>query len=295
MSLGVYKIKTTSGKFYYGTSQDMEKRFKQHMAALADGTHQNVFMQRVYNKHGASAFSVVFKHVPSIEEAFALEQRLIDKHWGTKPCMNLSKFARGGDNISYHPNVAALRKAKSATSRAMWAKMSAKERNRRRLAITGRNNPMWGRTHTAEARERIRKASTGRVGHNLGKRMSDETKRKLSEAAILRNALYGNTFAGKHHTEETKEKLRKMFTGKPNLACANVIMVGDLRFESQSAAAKHFNVWDGTIMYRLNSPNYPEYRRVEIKSQTTIESMRRAEVSRVGASASKRKGTRRSS
>ena len=295
MSLGVYKIKTTSGKFYYGTSQDMEKRFKRHMDTLASGTHHNVFMQRVYNKHGAAAFSVVFKPMPSIEEAFALEQRLIAKYWGTKPCMNLSKFALGGDNISYHPQLEDIRADKSRTSKEMWGKMSDAERERRRLAITGRNNPMYGRTHTPEARALMSKANIGMVGTNRGKPLSADTKRKLSEAAVLRNALYGNTFAGRHHTEETKEKLRKMFKGKANLSTANSIMVGDLRFESQSAAAKHFGVWDGTIMYRLNSPNYPEYRRVEVKCLTTIENMRSAEVSRVGVSTPKRKGTRKSS
>ena len=47
--IGVYKIlNKITGKFYIGSSVDIENRFKQHKADLNTGVHNNKYLQNVF-------------------------------------------------------------------------------------------------------------------------------------------------------------------------------------------------------------------------------------------------------
>jgi hypothetical protein len=50
----------------------------------------------------------------------------------------------------------------------------------------GERNPFYHKTHTKEVRERISAAKRGENHHFFGKKMSEEYRRKLSEAQIKR-------------------------------------------------------------------------------------------------------------
>jgi group I intron endonuclease len=62
----------------------------------------------------------------------------------------------------------------------------------------------FGWKASPETKEKMRNA-------NIGKTLSEETKRKISES---KKGCFG-TFTGKKHTEETKEKIRNVHKGKP--------------------------------------------------------------------------------
>ena len=55
--------------------------------------------------------------------------------------------------------------------------------------------------------ERIRSSRKGNK-NSQGRVLSDETKKKISESLKAYNAEHGNPFLGRHHTQETIEKLR---------------------------------------------------------------------------------------
>jgi hypothetical protein len=97
-----------------------------------------------------------------------------------------------------------------------------------RQKISGKNNPMFGKTHSEEARRKISKAaknisdetrqkmSKARDEKNspmFGKTHSKETRQKLSEAG---KKLVGenNPFFGKTHSDETRQRLSEVQTGK---------------------------------------------------------------------------------
>ena len=89
------------------------------------------------------------------------------------------------------------------------------ERNKKiSESLKGEKNPMYGRTHTAEARKRISETHkgllTGEKHPNYGKQNSLETRKKISEA------LKGKTtwMKGKHHTEEAKQKISETHKGE---------------------------------------------------------------------------------
>ena len=70
--------------------------------------------------------------------------------------------------------------------------LSAKER------FKTDKSPMLGKKHSLESRKNMSLNMKGRISPNLGKKLSEETKQKISEAC-----------KGKKHSEETKQKMSK--------------------------------------------------------------------------------------
>ena len=98
----------------------------------------------------------------------------------------------------------------------------------------GEKNPMYGKKHSKESLEKISKNS---ARHNLGKKLSDETKAKISQKHI-----------GKKVKEETKIKIsnsmKKIRKEKPiKRECRRVICItNNKEYISAYEAAKEYNV-----------------------------------------------------
>lgn len=59
----VYKITNTiTGKYYIGYAKDIYKRFKEHRNTLKNGNHQNIILQRSYNKYTLDSFTFEILH-----------------------------------------------------------------------------------------------------------------------------------------------------------------------------------------------------------------------------------------
>ena len=111
----------------------------------------------------------------------------------------------------------------------------------------GENNPMFGKHHTQKAKTLISEKKKGKSSYNKGKPMSEETKQKLkeqktgmkySEETNKKKGHPGekNPFFGKHHTEETKEKLRQA-------RCIPIICVEtEMEYASRQVAEKYTGV-----------------------------------------------------
>lgn len=57
MTCGIYRIyNKIDGKSYVGSSYDVDRRFKEHKAALRKSVHVNKHLQRAWNKYGEGAF-----------------------------------------------------------------------------------------------------------------------------------------------------------------------------------------------------------------------------------------------
>lgn len=109
------------------------------------------------------------------------------------------------------------------------AKEYAEAREAHRNAISGENNPWYGKHQSEEIRKRLSESKLGEKHPNYGKHLSEDTRRKMSLAATgegnpfygkhlseghknkISNSMKGknNHFYGKHHTEETKKKIRE--------------------------------------------------------------------------------------
>jgi len=99
LSAGIYKIlNLKDGKFYIGSSLDLERRQKEHFDDLRKNIHHNVYLQNAYNKHGRGNFKFITLETidtSNRKEIRNLEQSYLDNLIGLQS-YNISKHADGG-------------------------------------------------------------------------------------------------------------------------------------------------------------------------------------------------------
>lgn len=76
-------------------------------------------------------------------------------------------------------------------------------------SLSGKDNPMWGKTHTKETRNKISKKIKGR-------KLSQKHKEKISKS--IKTYLIDNdhNWTGKKHSDETKQKMKLAQSGENN-------------------------------------------------------------------------------
>lgn len=79
--IGIYYIKCiVNKKVYIGSSENIEGRFKQHLAKLNNNKHHNSYLQNSYNKYGEESFKLGVITICKPEELLKFEQFYIDKN-----------------------------------------------------------------------------------------------------------------------------------------------------------------------------------------------------------------------
>ena len=268
MTSGIYKITNKlDGKYYLGSAQDIIKRWRQHVNDLNNQSHVNIFLQRAWNKNGSSNFELQIVFVSdgySRDELFKLEQQYLNSL--DNKVYNLSKVAKGGDNLTYHPNREEIIAQMSASMIERYASMTKEERTRISEEWCGANNPMFGKTHSEEARKKITDKNNeywAEHDHPIkGMKWEDvfgedETARRkdiLSEIASQKTG-EKNPFYGKCHTEETKQKISEARKGTYHGTQNIPIIVEGIHYESLSCASKALNIPRATIRWRVLSEN----------------------------------------
>ena len=77
---GVYKIvNSINGRFYIGSSININKRWNEHRRMLNKNKHDNKFLQNSWNKHGEKMFTFnIIEHVGDINLLLVREQYYLD-------------------------------------------------------------------------------------------------------------------------------------------------------------------------------------------------------------------------
>lgn len=152
---GVYKIvNKANGKVYIGSSRDLKKRFRSHKSMLKCGTHYNIHLQRAFEKYGEKSFSFKVVEYTNEEQRWEREQQLIDKY---KACdgergYNISPVAKGP-------------------------------------CLKGKNNGMYGKTHSKKTREVLRRKNSGaNNAHSKSVIQLDMTGKLIAEFDSVRQA-----------------------------------------------------------------------------------------------------------
>lgn len=135
-----------------------------------------------------------------------------------------------------------------------------------KFARKGSNNGMYGKTHTAEVKKKISLINKGKEPLNKGKKLEEivgvpkaiTIKKHLSELAKARTGSQ-NPFYGKVHSEDSKKKMRQKNLGKKPTNMRKV-QIDTTIYESVTDASRHLNVCPATIIYRIKSTNYKEYK-----------------------------------
>lgn len=57
MSSGIYKIESQDGRVYVGSSENIERRWQEHINTMRRNKHHSIHLQRAFNKYGADYFT----------------------------------------------------------------------------------------------------------------------------------------------------------------------------------------------------------------------------------------------
>lgn len=185
-----------TNKKYLGITSDLKKREYRHFYELRRNKHHCIYLQRSFNKHGEQnfVFEVLFGSL-SKEKAEKIEKMYLNEHYDN--IYNTSKQSGGGDLISYHPNLEGIKAKHSKNGKERWENMSEDEKEAHAERYRGENNPMFGNTHSPEARKKISEA-------HKGKTFSSERRKQMSE---IQNKRYEDP----REREKASERNRKRY------------------------------------------------------------------------------------
>lgn len=229
---GIYCIENiVNGKKYVGQSIDIHKRLSGHRTKLIRGKHKNQHLQNSWNKYGESSFK--FYILEECKESM-LDQTEINyiNKWNLQD-YNYGYNIESGGNLNKHLGEETKMKLREAH---LGVKLSEEVCKKMSDSRMGKNNSMYGKCHTQETKDKISKANKGKPGHkpseyqlqrareaNIGKIVSDETKKKLAEA---------------------KKGISPVNKNLTNVFCVEL----NMKFDSASDAAKELNIRSSNIL-----------------------------------------------
>jgi group I intron endonuclease len=222
MKSGIYKITNLkNGKFYIGSSKDIEFRWREHKKHLNGNYHINKKLQNAWNFYGKENFEFTIVELVSNDETFLLEREQfyfdIFKPYIKEIGYNIGEKSSGGDNFTHNPNKENIREHLSDIN-------------------LGAKNPMHGKKHSDEAKEKQKDRAVGRYtlmwfvdkyGIESGTLKYKERNDKLANRNI--NYSYDNGLKGKKRGAMSDEMKRKISEQKRNFALRKKEFIDDLK------------------------------------------------------------------
>lgn len=159
---GIYCIENLiNGKKYIGQSVDMQSRWCKHKSELNRNSHDNDYLQKSWNKYGADNFKFYVVEFCDIDRLDELEVYYIDLYKTLDRNKGYNLISGGSFNKSYHPETR-LKMSKSQIGHIVSLESRIKI-SRNHADCSGRNNGMYGKNHTEEAKKKISNANKGKM------------------------------------------------------------------------------------------------------------------------------------
>lgn len=188
---GIYVIENTfNGKVYIGAvgkgrskthkgkRKTFHERLSEHVKGLNNKKHHNRYLQASWNKYRQEAF--LFDILEIIDDVSLLDTR--EKFW-------IEYYSSAEKDYGYNLTLGG----------------EGQSPNEETMAKLRKNNAM----KRPEIANKVRLMITGRT-------ISNETRKRQSEAKAGRYLGENHPFYGKHHSDETKAKLSASHMGKPS-------------------------------------------------------------------------------
>lgn len=187
---GVYRIqsKVHKDRLYIGSSVNIKDRWRQHRMYLRNNDHHSLKLQRHYNKYGLDdlCFSIIEEFQFTTKEfLLSREQFYLDS---LHPFYNNSPTASSTLGVKMvfteehkkkiSESLKGRKKSKEHVANLTGKKRSAETRlklseSRRKLDISGANNPRYGKKLSDETKKKISDKAKGRTAWNKGIKRSE--------------------------------------------------------------------------------------------------------------------------
>jgi len=154
---GIYKItNVVNGKCIIGQSRDSKMRWSKYKSLLKRSMYQNPHLQNAWNKYGAENF--VFKILLEcpIDKLNEEEIRLIKEYKATDREFGYN-IDNGGNS---HSTSEATKRILSQLNKGKV--LSAEHRAKISDSTKGKNNPLYGKTHSEETKLKMSKSQIAR-------------------------------------------------------------------------------------------------------------------------------------
>ena len=215
---GIYGIfNVIDGRVYIGSTNNTVLRWASHRSDLRSNTHGNRLLQAAWNLHKEASFEFrVLERCPEDmlivrEDSWMGYYRSLDRVYGYN-LVNAAQTVYTVDALS------AISAGRTGIKTQPWS-----EESKKHMARVGEKNGRFGKPVSDETRRKISQANKGRRpteevrARMRGPRdLNDEVRKRLSEAASGAN----NPNYGKHrqHTEETKRRISQTSKGRSHSA-----------------------------------------------------------------------------
>lgn len=227
--IGIYQIRNLSdGKIYVGQSMHLDARKRRHFWELRNNRHSNKHLQSAYNLYGKEnfAFEILLyceefeltryeDGIKNSNQDHCYNIRIVaDSNKGLKHTdeykRNASEAKKGNKNPNfgktfsqeYRNNISEGQKGKKVSEEGRH-NMSIARKGKKRPEFSGENNPMFGKTHTDNAKQKI--SDTNSDGRMAGENNPMYGKDRSGE---------NNPMFGRKHSEKTKAEFSKQRKGK---------------------------------------------------------------------------------
>jgi len=150
VTIGIYAIRSPSGKFYIGSSVHVERRRRQHFNMLRAGKHHCLPLQHAFNKYGENSLTFDVLEVCTRDALLDKEQAFMNA-LGRAGMYNVCPQAGNGSSAFVTPE-GRRRQAEAIRGR----KHSAEAKSRMSVA-------KQGVLHSAAAKAKISAANSGRT------------------------------------------------------------------------------------------------------------------------------------
>lgn len=220
----IYRITNmANNKYYIGSAESFARREWQHKYDLKRGMHKNPRLQAAWNKYGEEMF--VFEVIEEVPDGINVLQ-IEDTYL----------FKIVGNEDCYNINTGA-ESPRTGIILSDTAKQNISVGRKGKHA--GKNHYRYGKTVSDEVKKKISDAQRGKT-KAPGRKVSETGKAKIKAAV---EAGHYNHWSGKKHTEEAKAKMSKRI----------ICITDNIEFISLSAALQHYSMTMPTLRRALLS------------------------------------------